>query len=104
MEVLFLIDFFPIFRNLCPSLLLEGFHFVCQLTVAVKMVSIMNFWNDTDRGNPQYLGVKPVPMPLRASQIPHGLARSPLEAGDLPSEPSILQLFYFIYKDSVCSS
>jgi hypothetical protein len=57
MEVLFLIDFSPVtetsvhcFYWKVPSLC----HFVRQLTVAVNVLSIKNFWNDTDRGNPKY--------------------------------------------------
>jgi len=61
-------------------------HFVRQLTVAVNVMSIKNFWRDTDKGTRSTWG-NPVPMPLRAPQIPQGLARARLEAGELPSEP-----------------
>jgi hypothetical protein len=30
-------------------------------------------WNDIDRGKTEELGEKPVPVPLRPPQIPHGL-------------------------------
>jgi hypothetical protein len=33
-------------------------------------------WNDTDRGKTEELGEKPVPVPLRPPQIPHGLTRA----------------------------
>jgi hypothetical protein len=33
-------------------------------------------WNDIDRGKPVELGEKPVPVPLRPPQIPHGLIRA----------------------------
>lgn len=48
MEVLLLIDFFPAVRRLC--------HLVRQLALAVNMMSIKNFWRDSDGGNPKYLG------------------------------------------------
>jgi hypothetical protein len=30
-------------------------------------------WNEIDRGKPKYSGEKPVPVPLRPTQIAHGL-------------------------------
>jgi hypothetical protein len=61
-------------------------HFVRQLTVAVNDMSMKNFWRDTDRGIRSTWG-NPVPMPLRAPQIPQGLAQARWEAGESPSEP-----------------
>jgi hypothetical protein len=87
MEVLFLIDFPPVteksvhfFYWKVPSLC----HFVSSREYAEYKEFVEWYW----QGKPEVLGGKnPVPMPLRAPQIPHGLVRGRLEAGDPPPEP-----------------
>jgi hypothetical protein len=44
-------------------------------------------WNEIDRGKPKYSGKKPVPVPLCPPQIPDGLTRDRIRAGDYPPEP-----------------
>jgi len=79
-------------------------HFVRRLTVAVNMMSIKNFWSDTDRGNPKYLG-RPCP---RASACTSHRTRTGL--GSVKGRWITVEalntiiLFYMQYKDSVCFS
>jgi len=37
-------------------------------------MSMQHWWNENDWGKPMSLEEKPVPVPLRPPQIPHGLA------------------------------
>jgi hypothetical protein len=50
----------------------------CQLlslcSVGNERMCVGHWWNDTDRGNPDLLGEKSVPVPFRPPHMPYGLA------------------------------